>query len=74
MSLYAFIQEFRFAQAPLATRQCLVTCLLDILGVAAGAQRNQTSRVLRDYASQHYPAAGITSRLLFDEGLTPCLA
>ena len=66
MSLYAFIQEFHFSQAPLATRQCLQACLLDILGVAAGARDNQTSRLLREYASEHYPSARIASRLLFD--------
>src|SRR5689334_12900258 len=66
MSLYSFTRGFHFPQAPLATRQQLQTCLLDILGVAAGARDNQTSRLLRQYACDHYPAAAIASRLLFD--------
>lgn len=66
MSLYSFTRGFRFPHAPLVTRQRLQACLLDILGVAAAARDNQTSQLLRQYASDHYPAAGIASRLLFD--------
>ncbi len=66
MSLLSFVQEFEFRQAPPATRQRLQACLLDILGVAAGARDNHTSRVLRAYACEHYPASGTASRLLFD--------
>ncbi|NMF96917.1 MmgE/PrpD family protein [Aromatoleum toluolicum] len=66
MSLYSFVQGFHFEQAPLGTRRLLLTCLLDILGVAAGARDNQTSSILRQYAVEHYPANGISSRILFD--------
>lgn len=66
MSLYSFVKNFHFEQAPLATRQLLLTCLLDILGVAAGARDNQTSSILRQYAIEHYPATAIASRILFD--------
>lgn len=66
MSLYSFVREFRFDQAPLATRQHLRTCLLDILGVAAGARDTPASRSLREYATEHYPPGPLASRLLFD--------
>lgn len=66
MSLYSFVRDFNFRQAPRHTRELLQTCLLDILGVAAGARDNQTSQVLRQYAFDHYPAGGLASRLLFD--------
>lgn len=66
MSLYSFVRDFRFSQAPAHTRELLQTCLLDILGVAAGARDNQTSQILRQYAVDHYPAGALASRLLFD--------
>lgn len=66
MSLYSFVREFRFEQAPAHTRELMQTCLLDILGVAAGARDNATSQALRRYALNHYPAGVLSSRLLFD--------
>ncbi|WP_439887797.1 MmgE/PrpD family protein [Pseudomonas sp. MBLB4123] len=66
MSLYSFVRDFRFDQAPAHTRELLQTCLLDILGVAAGARDNQTSQALKAYAVAHYPAGALASRLLFD--------
>ncbi|MEO9331848.1 MmgE/PrpD family protein [Pseudomonas guguanensis] len=66
MSLYSFVRDFNFDQAPRPTRELLQTCLLDILGVAAGARDNQTSRILRQYAVEHYPPGALASRLLFD--------
>lgn len=66
MSLYSFVRDFRFSQAPQPTRTLLQTCLLDILGVAAGACDNQTSQILRQYAVDHYPPGRLASRLLFD--------
>ncbi|WP_044872890.1 MmgE/PrpD family protein [Pseudomonas sp. LFM046] len=66
MSLYSFVREFRFSQAPSHTRNLLQTCLLDILGVAAGARDNDTSQALKRYALNHYPATTLASRLLFD--------
>ncbi|MDX1370446.1 MmgE/PrpD family protein, partial [Pseudomonas sp.] len=66
MSLYSFVRDFTFKQAPQHTRDLLQTCLLDILGVAAGARDNQTSQALRQYAIDHYPAGALASRLLFD--------
>lgn len=66
MSLYSFVRDSEFNQAPAHTRQLLQTCLLDILGVAAGAQGNHTSQAARQYALSHYPPATMASRLLFD--------
>ncbi|MEX6503617.1 MmgE/PrpD family protein [Pseudomonas zhanjiangensis] len=66
MSLYSFVRDFTFSQAPAHTRELLQTCLLDILGVAAGARDNQTSQILRQYALNHHPAGNLASRLLFD--------
>jgi 2-methylcitrate dehydratase PrpD len=66
MSLYSFVRDFTFSQAPQHTRDLLQTCLLDILGVAAGARDNQTSQALKRYAVSHYPAGVLSSRLLFD--------
>ncbi|APU30368.1 2-methylcitrate dehydratase [Ectopseudomonas alcaliphila JAB1] len=66
MSLYSFVRNFNFSQAPRPTRELLQICLLDILGVAAGARDNPTSQRLRQYAVEHYPAAALSSRLLFD--------
>jgi 2-methylcitrate dehydratase PrpD len=66
MSLYSFVRDFTFSQAPQHTRDLLQTCLLDILGVAAGARDNQTSQALKRYAVSHYPAGALASRLLFD--------
>ncbi|NQD95733.1 MmgE/PrpD family protein, partial [Pseudomonas sp. CrR25] len=65
MPLYSFVRDFSFNQAPEHTRALLQTCLLDILGVAAGARDNQTSQALRRYALEHYPAGALASRLLF---------
>jgi 2-methylcitrate dehydratase PrpD len=66
MPLYSFVRDFTFSQAPAHTRELLQTCLLDILGVAAGARDNQTSQALKRYALNHYPAGVLSSRLLFD--------
>ncbi|MCY1286308.1 MmgE/PrpD family protein [compost metagenome] len=66
MSLYSFVRDFRFRDAPSHTRELLQTCLLDILGVAAGARDNSTSQALKHYALSHYPAGKLASRLLFD--------
>ncbi|GLZ85662.1 2-methylcitrate dehydratase [Metapseudomonas resinovorans] len=66
MSLYSFVRDFRFHHAPSHTRELLQTCLLDILGVAAGARDNHTSQALKRYALAHYPAGKLASRLLFD--------
>ncbi|MNZ52405.1 MmgE/PrpD family protein [compost metagenome] len=66
MSLYSFVRDFRFRDAPSHTRELLQTCLLDILGVAAGARDNTTSQALKHYALSHYPAGKLASRLLFD--------
>ncbi|AOE85490.1 MmgE/PrpD family protein [Pseudomonas sp. TCU-HL1] len=66
MSLYSFVRDFGFSQAPSHTRDLLQTCLLDILGIAAGARDNDTSQALKRYALNHYPAGALASRLLFD--------
>ena len=39
MSLYSFVREFRFEQAPAHTRELMQTCLLDILGVLGNGTR-----------------------------------
>ncbi|MFJ4143228.1 MmgE/PrpD family protein [Pseudomonas sp. NPDC089734] len=66
MSLYSFVQQFKFAEAPIETRKRLEICLLDIIGVAAGARENQTSKMLKDFAVEHFPATSLASRLWFD--------
>lgn len=66
MSVYNFVRNFEFEQAPAHTRELVRTSLLDIIGVAAGASGTYGSRVLREYAAAHYPAGGYASRLLFD--------
>lgn len=66
MSLYSFIQNFKFSDAPVETRELLKTCLLDIIGVAAGARVNHTSMTLKDFAATHYPATSLSSRMWFD--------
>jgi hypothetical protein len=44
MQLYSFVQNFSYKDAPLHTRELVKTCLLDIIGVAAGARDNQNQR------------------------------
>ena len=66
MSLYSFIQSFKFSDAPVKTQEVLKTCLLDIIGVASGARANHTSLTLKNFASSHYPASSLSSRLWFD--------
>ncbi|WP_116473902.1 MmgE/PrpD family protein [Zobellella maritima] len=66
MSLYQFVKELTFADVPEHTRYLVGTALLDILGVAAGAQKNHTTECVKNYALAHYPPARLSSRLLFD--------
>ncbi|MFC6673955.1 MmgE/PrpD family protein [Marinobacterium aestuariivivens] len=66
MSLYRFVQDLRFADVPAHTRYLVSTALLDILGVAAGACRNQTSERVKAYSLEHYLPGKLSSRLLFD--------
>ncbi|MFC6340115.1 MmgE/PrpD family protein [Pseudomonas sp. CCM 7891] len=66
MQLYSFVQNFNYSDAPLHTRELVQTCLLDIIGVAAGSRNNRTSVILKDFADTHYPANTLSSRLWFD--------
>ena len=66
MSLYSFIQQFEFSDAPLETRKRVETCLLDIIGVAAAARQNSTSHILKEFAVANYSAGALASRLWFD--------
>lgn len=66
MSVYSFVQGFTFDRAPESIQALMKTCLLDIIGVAAGARSNRTSTVLKEYAAAHYPATTLASRLWFD--------
>ncbi|MGQ7248735.1 MmgE/PrpD family protein [Halomonas sp. V046] len=66
MNLYDFIQEFTLDDLPGSTRERLVVCLRDILGVAAGARDSVASRALREYALAHHRPSALASRLLFD--------
>lgn len=66
MSLFQFCRDFDFHDAPLKTQQILQNSLLDIVGVMAGAVSNDTSTLLRRYATLHYPDGAYTSRLIFD--------
>lgn len=66
MSLYQFVKGLTFAQLPEHTRYLASTALLDILGVAAGAQKNHTTECIRHYALRHHATTHLASRLLFD--------
>jgi len=66
MSLYRFVQDLCFTDVPAHTRYLVKASLLDILGVAAGACRNETSERVKAYALDHYPPGRLASRLLFD--------
>ena len=66
MSLYSFVQAFNYSQAPSHTRGLIKTCLLDIIGVAAGACDNHTTAILKTFAVNHYPAVNLATRLWFD--------
>ncbi|RMU99476.1 MmgE/PrpD protein [Pseudomonas syringae pv. tomato] len=66
MSLYSFIQQLKFGDAPSATRKRIKTCLLDIIGVAAAARENGTSRILKEFAVANYATGAPCSRLWFD--------
>ncbi|WP_097303967.1 MmgE/PrpD family protein [Pseudomonas chlororaphis] len=66
MPLYSFVQNFHYRDAPRSTRELIRTCLLDIVGVAAGARDNQTSLRLKTFAATHHPATALSSRLWFD--------
>ncbi|WP_344964867.1 MmgE/PrpD family protein [Oceanisphaera sediminis] len=66
MSLYPFVKGLTFAEVPEHTRYLVSTALLDILGVAAGAQKNNTTECIKNYALAHYLPSRLSSRLLFD--------
>lgn len=66
MSLYNFVRNLEYRDIPEHTRYLVSTSLLDILGVMAGARDNETTRNIREYACQHYPATTLSSRLAFD--------
>lgn len=66
MQLYSFVRHFSYKDVPLHTRELVQTCLLDIIGVAAGARDNQTSVLLKAYADANFSANKSASRLWFD--------
>jgi len=66
MSLYNFVRNLQYRDIPEHTRYLVSTSLMDILGVMAGARDNETTRNIREYACQHYPATTLRSRLAFD--------
>ncbi len=66
MSVYQFVQNLKFSAVPEHTRYLIRTSLLDILGVIAGAQKNQTTESIRQYAAAHYAPTQLSCRLLFD--------
>lgn len=66
MQLYSFVRHFSYQDVPLHTRELVETCLLDIIGVAAGARVNQTSVLLKRYAAANFSATQPASRLWFD--------
>lgn len=67
MSLFNFIKTLKYSDIPEHTRYLVNISLLDILGVMAGARDNETSRNIRNYAAQYYPALeGMNTRLMFD--------
>jgi len=65
MSLFEFIRDFDFLDAPQNTRAIVQNSLLDIIGVMAGAASNDTTVAMRRFAERHYPAGLYSSRLIF---------
>lgn len=61
-----FIRNLQYQDIPAKTRERVVTSLLDIIGVAAGAQRVAAVTNVRNYAVRHYPASALSCRMLFD--------
>ena len=63
-----FLYDTRWENLPPQVRDMAVTCLRDLLGVAAGALQTDASRIIRDHAVTHFgagPTAPV-SRLIFD--------
>jgi hypothetical protein len=65
INLYYFVQDSRFADVPAHTRYLINTSLLDILGVASGANQNQATGCITTYVDEHYVPGALASRLLF---------
>jgi len=63
-----FFHSLHWADLPPAVRGMAVTCLTDLLGVAAAGSTTRLSRIVRDHAAAHFAAgAGIgAAPMLFD--------
>ncbi len=63
-----FLYGTQWQDLSLQVRNMAVTCLRDLLGVAAGALRTDATRIICDHAVSHYGAGatGPVSRLIFD--------
>ncbi len=63
-----FLYDTRWNDLPVEAQKMSVTCLRDLLGVAAGALQTDASRIICDHAVMHYGAGpdSPSARLLFD--------
>ncbi|MBV7393545.1 MmgE/PrpD family protein [Mameliella sediminis] len=64
MTPIAFIHDLRWQDLPEAVRAQARRCLLDLIGVAAGALGTDLSRIIRDHAAEDLPGR---APMLFDD-------
>ena len=62
----AFIHDLAFSQIPEATLENARRCLLDTIGVAAGAVGTDAGRIVRDHVAAFHCPAEKGARMLFD--------
>jgi len=62
----SFIHELRFEDLPADIVAQAKRCVLDLIGVAAGAASTELSRIVRNYAVSQMGTAGRGARLIFD--------
>ncbi len=72
MTPLRFIHDLSWETLPTAVRQQSKRCLLDLLGVAAGGQTTDLSRIIRDHASEDFP--GVAPLLFDDRSAAPAAA
>ena len=61
-----FIHDLRWADIPASARHNARRCLLDLIGIAAGALGTDSGRITRDHAARFHGAGGAGARMLFD--------
>jgi len=63
-----FIHDLSYDDLPLPVRAMGRRCILDLIGVAAGATRTECSRIIRGFAASQFGAgSGGGARMLFDD-------